>query len=70
MCFCEPEAETDCRFHGQDEPGWEKCPNTEAAELGQKLGRWLWARNPNFGAVSAAAEESLQEEPGTVTPVQ
>jgi hypothetical protein len=62
MCFCDTNAPTDCRFHGQDEKGWEECPNTKAAQLGQKLGRWLWARNPDFGRISPAAEESLLQE--------
>jgi hypothetical protein len=63
MCFCESNAETDCRFHSEKEKGWEQCPNTEAAKAGKKLGRWLWGRNPSFGKISAAAEESLLQEP-------
>lgn len=62
MCFCFPDAETDCRFHSESEPGWEQCPGTEEARLGKRTGRWLWGRNPNFGKISAAADESLLEE--------
>lgn len=64
MCFCDVNAATDCRFHSESESGWEQCPNVNPALAGKKLGRWLWGRNPNFSKVSAAAEESLQEEPG------
>lgn len=62
MCFCDADASTDCRYHSQSEAGWEECPNTKLAEAGKKLGRWLWARNPNFNTISAAADESLLEE--------
>lgn len=62
LCFCDSDAETDCRFHSEKEKGWEQCPNTEAAKIGNKLGRWLWGRNPKFGKISAAADESLLEE--------
>ncbi len=62
MCFCDADADTDCRYHSEKEKGWEQCPNTEAARAGRKLGRWLWARNPAFSKISAAAEESTQTE--------
>lgn len=62
LCYCDAGAPTDCRFHSQQEKGWEECPNLSLAKAGKKLGRWLWARNPAFGKISAAAEESLMEE--------
>ncbi len=62
MCFCDDNAPTDCRFHSQSEKGWEECPNTQLAKDGKKTGRWLWGRNPAFGKISAAAEESLLQE--------
>jgi hypothetical protein len=50
MCFCRSNDFTDCRFHGVDEPGWATCPATHAAKKDKHmLGRWLWARNPNYG---------------------
>lgn len=62
MCFCDTNAETDCRFHSTSEKGWEVCPNLSLAKAGSKLGRWLWARNPNYSKISPAAEESLKTE--------
>lgn len=60
MCFCSPESETDCRFHSQEEKGWEQCPVTETAKKNHKiLGRWLWARNPRYG--QAPTEEEMVE---------
>jgi hypothetical protein len=63
LCFCNDDAPTDCRFHSPKEAGWEQCPNTEAGRAGKAKGRWLWMRNPNFGKISEAAEESLLVDP-------
>jgi hypothetical protein len=40
-CFCP----NDCRFHGQVEPGWATCPYKDTG----KKGRWLFAKNSNYG---------------------
>lgn len=64
LCYCEFHAATDCRFHDEKEPGWEVCPSKEQSLKDNKsTGRWLWARNPNFGGISEAAGESTQVEP-------
>jgi hypothetical protein len=62
-CHCPDNAFTDCRFHGQDEPGWEKCPYEDASKKGRTKGRSLWARNSNYGKPQATANEEREELP-------
>jgi hypothetical protein len=60
MCFCSTDAETDCRFHSQKEVGWEECPSLELAKKNPNVkGRWLWARNPNYGKPPTEEEQKL-----------
>lgn len=70
-CACKPDAETDCRFHSRNEPGWEICPEIQVKEqIGRlKSGRWLYIttgeplnQDDPTEAQDAALEKRLSDE--------
>lgn len=70
MCYCPDNAETDCRFHSQEEKGWEKCPHTELSIKNRHVkGRWLWARNPVYGKSVLPEETTTSETKSELLPV-
>lgn len=62
LCWCDPSAKDECRFHSPSEPGWDTCPSQNSYSKPRKL----WSTNPEFGKArdvdEALAETSEKSE--------